>query len=485
MKGIVVALLCILTGTLLLPTALRAQVPAFFDDIGAGPRAIAMGQAFTAVADDASAAWYNPAGLTQIKSPFVLDIGYLYIDPKQYIKVLNTDGEPYEPHWMLEQRNPSRDGDVTTGGIYLGIASNFAHIGVFNDPPSFLRNLALGIAIYYTVPEVNRFWNPQRKQDPYSLRYNYSYCLLSTATSLAYRITDWFSLGGGMLARMDTFQSTEQNYIDLYTALTVPGDTGFRLRLKTEIKVRSEYVLGILVRPPVRGWQEKLSLGVVYRRELSGYYGTGRSGDDVVYVCPEEGLCPFTDPRTGEPATPGSKFLLFPLKAFSVDYIGYNPPQLAIGLALKPARRMTISADVTWKDYSEFQFFWALPPEPRFHDTWTPRVGLSYFFEPRSDKAFLKKFRKITLMSGYYYEPSPVPDMNGEMNILDSDKNVVSFGFSLDYLMKSLDIFRVQAYFQLHLLNEKYLHNRQDDLFGEIWTGGEVYSGGVTIGIAL
>jgi len=97
-KGIVVALLCILTGTLLLPTALRAQVPAFFDDIGAGPRAIAMGQAFTAVADDASAAWYNPAGLTQIKSPFVLDIGYLYIDPKQYIKVLNTDGEPYEPH---------------------------------------------------------------------------------------------------------------------------------------------------------------------------------------------------------------------------------------------------------------------------------------------------------------------------------------------------------------------------------------------------
>jgi long-chain fatty acid transport protein len=474
--------------SLFLSGELCAQTPAFFDDIGAGPRAIAMGQAFTAVADDASAAWYNPAGLTQIRSPFVLDIGYLYIDPKVYIKVLNNKGEPYDPHWMLEQRNPSRGGDVTTGGIYLGIASNFSHIGVFNDPPSFLRNLALGIAIYYTVPEVNRFWNPQRKQDPYHLRYNYSYCLLSTATSLAYRITDWFSLGGGILARMDTFQSTEQNYIDLYTALRVPGDSGFRLRLKTEIKVRAEYVLGILVRPPVKDWQEKLSLGVVYRRELSGYYGTGPSSNDVVYVCPEETLlglplCP--DDPSGEPYGPGSKFTIIPLKAFSVDYIGYNPPQLAIGLALKPARRMTISADVTWKDYSEFQFFWALPPEPRVNDTWTPRVGLSYFFEPRSEKAFFKKFRKITLMSGYYYEPSPVPDMNGEMNILDSDKNVVSFGFGLDYLMKSLDILRVQAYFQLHLLNEKYLHNRQDDLFGEIWTGGEVYSAGVTIGIAL
>ena len=466
-------------------TELRAQTPLYFDDIGAGPRAIAMGQAFTALADDASAAYYNPAGLTQIQSPFVLDIGYLYSNPRVYIKVLDKEGNPYKPHWMLEQRNPSRDGDVTTGGIWIGLASNFAHIGVFNDPPSFLRNLAIGAAIFYTVPEVSRFWNPQRKQDPYHLRYNYSYCLLSTATSVAYRITDWLSLGGGVLARMDTFQSTEHNYVDLYTLLTDPNDDGFRLRLKTTVKVYSEYVLGLLVRPPIKGWQERLSLGVVYRRELSGYYGTGPSSDDVVYVCPEDGPCPFIDPRTGEPGTPGSKFLLFPLKAFSVDYIGYNPAQLSIGLALRPVRRMTISADVTWKDYSEFKFFWALPPEPRFHDTWIPRVGLEYFFEPRSEKAFLKKFRKITLMSGYYYEPTPVPDMNGEMNILDSDKNVVSFGFGLDYLMKSLDVFRVQAYFQLHLLNETYLHNRNDPLFGEIWTGGEVYSAGMTIGIEL
>jgi long-chain fatty acid transport protein len=444
-----------------------------------------MGQAFTAVADDASAAYYNPAGLTQIKSPFVLDIGYLYSHPKAYIRVLDKDGNEYEPHWMLEQRNPNRDSDVSTGGIWLGVTSNFAHVGVFNDPPSFMRNLALGAAIFYTVPEVNRFWNPQRKQDPYHLRYNYSYCLLSTATSLAYRITDWLSLGGGVLARMDTFQSTEQNYVDLYTWINNPDESPFNLHLKTEVKVYSEYVLGLLLRPPVKGWREKLSLGVVFRRELSGYYGTGASSNDVVYVCPEEGECPFIDPRTGEPGTPGSKFLIMPLKAFSVDYIGYNPAQLAIGLAFKPVRRFTIAADVTWKDYSEFQFFWALPPEPRFHDTWIPRVGLEYFFEPRSKKAFLKKFRKITLMSGYYYEPSPVPDMNGEMNILDSDKNVVSFGFSLDYLMKSLDIFRLQAYFQLHILEEKHLHNREDPLFGEIWTGGEVYSTGVTIGIAL
>src|ERR1700677_492588 len=35
---------------------------------GIGPRAIGMGGAFTAIADDASAAYWNPAGLSQISS---------------------------------------------------------------------------------------------------------------------------------------------------------------------------------------------------------------------------------------------------------------------------------------------------------------------------------------------------------------------------------------------------------------------------------
>jgi len=40
-----------------------------FLKLGAGARAAAMGEAFTAVADDVTAAYWNPAGLTQIKSP--------------------------------------------------------------------------------------------------------------------------------------------------------------------------------------------------------------------------------------------------------------------------------------------------------------------------------------------------------------------------------------------------------------------------------
>jgi hypothetical protein len=45
------------------------QVYASFEDLGMGGRATGMGNAFTAVADDAYAIYYNPAGLNNIKYP--------------------------------------------------------------------------------------------------------------------------------------------------------------------------------------------------------------------------------------------------------------------------------------------------------------------------------------------------------------------------------------------------------------------------------
>jgi hypothetical protein len=47
-------------------------VPGAFLEYGAAPRALAMGKAFTAVADDAEAAYFNPAGLFQLNAQEVI-----------------------------------------------------------------------------------------------------------------------------------------------------------------------------------------------------------------------------------------------------------------------------------------------------------------------------------------------------------------------------------------------------------------------------
>lgn len=52
--------------TLVFQSARFDLIQSAFDDMGVGGRATAMGDAFTAVADDANAAMYNPAGLVQL-----------------------------------------------------------------------------------------------------------------------------------------------------------------------------------------------------------------------------------------------------------------------------------------------------------------------------------------------------------------------------------------------------------------------------------
>ena len=85
-----------LGGALLLTLVLAATVPAQdkvattgaqFLEIGISPRADAMGGAYTAIADDVSALYYNPAGLIQLESKQVMvslidypaDISYSFV----------------------------------------------------------------------------------------------------------------------------------------------------------------------------------------------------------------------------------------------------------------------------------------------------------------------------------------------------------------------------------------------------------------------
>jgi nucleoid-associated protein YgaU len=68
---------------MLLPALLAVCAPrleADFDDLGAGARAIGMGNAYTAVADDAFGVYYNPAGLGFIRTGQIgADFGKLYV----------------------------------------------------------------------------------------------------------------------------------------------------------------------------------------------------------------------------------------------------------------------------------------------------------------------------------------------------------------------------------------------------------------------
>lgn len=442
----------------------RAQTPLPFDELGAGPRATAMGQAFVAVADDPSAAYYNPAGLAFVPSPIHLQLGYLYAKPMVNVKF---DVEP-EPNPYLGTTEFSRSEDLPTRGIYVGYSSNFENVGAFEDSP-FIRRFALGVSLFTNLPEVNQFDNPQRPQDPYFFKYNERWSLISLAISMSMKLTEWLSVGAGVLPRVDGLQQSTGSWLSL-NGVADPNDPGrgLRLDLRQTTKINAVAVAGVLARPPLEWLADRLSIGFSYRGEMWGFYGTGITAVDVLVEVPE-----------GDPIViyddPGGR---------TVDYIGYNPQQVTGGIAVKPIGGLTIAFDLTWKDYSAFHYFWDLPPDPPFRDVWVPRVGVAYAFDSVfAGDGVLGRIDEIRLLAGYYKEPSPVGDMSGPMNILDADQNVVSMGIGVEYDAEWTGYVAFDAYVQGHLFESRRISNDEDPLFGPVTVGGHVVNAGAAISV--
>jgi len=441
----------------LLPRTVSAQTGLFFDEFGASPRATAMGQAFAGIADDPSAAYYNPAGLTQTTSPFHFFLGYQFASPNVRARFSE------DPHNNLAD-------DLTSGGPLIGVCSHLGKIDRLSQFPSWIRKTAIGMVVFVNVPEIHQFHNPQRMQDPYFLKYNERWSLLNFVFSMAFQITDWLSVGTGIIPTVASYQDSRDSLVAANEAFAADSDDparGFRLNLRQETKISAVPVAGILLRPPIPALEEKVSFGLSYRGEVTGYYGTGPASINVVLELPE-----------GE-----TIFLLPTPEGKVVDFTGYNPEQVSVGLGLRPGRGLTIGIDCTWKNYSQFRFFWDLPPEPRFKDVYVPRAAVEYAFTPELSQRFLKKIEAVAIRLGHYWEPSPVPDMDGRMNILDTDQHVLSTGLGIVYQARGMERLAMDLYFQAHLLRDRRIENTEDPLFGPIDIGGEVYSGGISVSV--
>ena len=56
----------------------RVEIPSSLNPVGSGARALGMGGAFIAVADDATSASWNPGGLIQLETPETSVVGFFF-----------------------------------------------------------------------------------------------------------------------------------------------------------------------------------------------------------------------------------------------------------------------------------------------------------------------------------------------------------------------------------------------------------------------
>lgn len=114
----------------------EVEIPSSFNPVGSGARALGMGGAFIAVADDATAASWNPGGLTQLKKPECSVVGAFYSRSED----------------LTFGTNPEADGSHSISD------SNINYLSASYPFEAFNRNMIVSLS-YQHLYDFNREWD--------------------------------------------------------------------------------------------------------------------------------------------------------------------------------------------------------------------------------------------------------------------------------------------------------------------------------------
>jgi len=380
----------LMVGIVIMSAADSVRAAGCPDTYGLSNRAIGLGGAFTAVADDFSAVYYNPAGLGQLSGThFALE--YRHTSPN--IEIKKANGEKLVIYDAAGQvRN-----DPTQGTAGHGLDLDIPLLGFVIDVnriSELSRNVKLGIIMSF--PEkfnINYRIRDYPPDQPQLLRYGDN----------ADRMTLGFGLGIEALKDLAYVGGGVQGMIYGPGSFTIDGMSlsGQNVVAQSEMGVLLKYypVVGLLYTP----WEKRIRIGLSWRDAMEIKLGT-----IPIRATVRSGNMDVTVP------------MQLDINAF------FTPEEYSAGLAfdLDP---LLVSFEINkqlWSDY-EFSVTDSLHyiGAPDFKDTYNYRVGLEYKPAPR-----------LSLMAGYFRQPSPVPDQSGRVsNYIDMDKDCFSLGSSYTF----------------------------------------------------
>ena len=397
-----------------------APIPALADYAsiyGLSPRATAMGGAFTAVADDVSAVFYNPAGLA-LDRPDALVAGYIFAAPRIRLRE-DLTGEEYTAF----------DEELSAGQIGLAIAM---------DPifTSLKHRFVIGMLISFTGDTKVASWVDSKpwseRQLPVSGR---AQDVMVMAYGAGLEIFPWLRIGAGFRFNV-TYNANRMEFTFRVPELEFVVN---RIDIKAETEMAP--TAGLLVRPT-----EKLSIGLTWRREHSAAnivaHGSNRIEvfDDLVFE--------------------------LPLKIDFYDF--YSPTEVAAGMVYTLAGGLELSADLTFARWSRFDNPFGERPQGVMRDIWVPRLGASWAAGP-----------DWTVMGGYAYHPSPVRSGQSETAFIDNDQH--SFSAGARYAVSPNRILRkpllIDGAIQYKYLPSRHF----DTVSGSFRTWGHVFCGTLSV----
>ncbi|OQY13014.1 MAG: hypothetical protein B6I31_02120 [Desulfobacteraceae bacterium 4572_19] len=429
------------------------------DTYGIGARAQSLGGAYAATADDPYAAYYNPAGLTQIKG-LTMSAGVVMADPS-----LQAKG------YRVKYDNTSAPGIQDMGPTDIQDKTDILMIPSMGGAMPLTDNIVVGMAVYAPFG-LQIEWEENAFDNPGAFDTYYSGIMREVVTpTIAFKLNDMFSFGAGIsLGKSKSFQKM-QNY-----GLSVgvgggelglgPYENPVLINVELEDDFNWSFNLGVMCNV-----SDDFTLGLTYRGRTSvKQTGTMSFGGPGAALLNLAGVAP----------------------DISMDDVDF-PEQVQIGARFKPKGNLSLEADLVWTNWSVVESQTLIidsPPSimvPGLVNgnalinarNWVNTVQVKCGAEWQVNDM-------LALRVGYYFDPSPIPDATFDIPWPDADKNNFSIGFGLNFLEHwTLDTVLQYTYTirdrniggESEVLNHVYAYpgyhgEAEATASGSIWIGG-------------
>jgi long-chain fatty acid transport protein len=371
-----------LLGLLALPAAANP-----FDVYGLGARSSAMGNVGAAIADDYTATYYNPAGLSQAQPAFNVGLQLTYDDVSIRLKD-RPDGYDLPDLGSKSPAIPTKYRLTARGDTHDIPGTYQLQLGGVMAP--WIDALRLGFAVGLPLNglgEQTAHFSDEREQY-FSNRLDFELLghrqqQLSVLFGAGFKVTDWLAVGMGV-SLLPNSGTTAQVYL---------ADSGHQNQIQMAVNNQQKWNptlhAGLTLTP-----SQKLQFGLVWR-------GQNSFNLDIHNDLQIKG---FQGTSSGFPVQQDAHFVM-----------NYTPHQFVAGVAVK-TDSLLATLDATrslWSNYVD-----TVGEKPgNFNDTWSARLGGQW-----------QATEMTQLYMGLRYEQTPVPDQTGRTNYVDNDRLGVSGG---------------------------------------------------------
>ncbi|MBL7033934.1 MAG: outer membrane protein transport protein [Candidatus Delongbacteria bacterium] len=339
-----------------------------------GARALGMAGAFTATAGDASANFYNPAGLAWLENEF--QIGTCAIMP-----TATFTGPDNAPNWGtvdMEQQTFFPSTIYASYACPRGRPLTFG-LGVFTP---------YGLGTLWEEDWLGRHISEEINLMTFDFNFN-----------LAWMINDQVAIGGGYNYVYGMMELSKDSYV-------TPVDTEVDVNIEGTA-IGQGWNAGLMIKP-----MPLVTIGINWRSSIT--------------LEGESGTATFDYAATGR--GDWDAFLETSLPEMDVSTDIKLPEQISMALALHPFEWLTVEADANytgWVVYDALTIDFAEETdivtdsvqEKDFQSVWNYRFGLEYFIN-----------EQLTLRGGFYLDRTPIKQGRLEPSLPDADRNGYTFG---------------------------------------------------------